>query len=129
MNAQEDVRRGQGSVYTIIESRRCTVAQQLACFKVASLPAWAQDGQMRRRARSAYAAGRNTGTSGKCLMRGFGPTVMSEMAHAIELAKQRRNERCHFRNTSTDVDRRRKQTSATALGMVSKCPGKPTKFW
>ena len=53
---------------------------------------------------------------------------MTEMARAIGLAQQRRNGRCHFRNTPTYIDRHRKQTSATALRMASKCPSKPTKF-
>ena len=45
-----------------------------------------------------------------------------EMARAAGLAPQRCNERDHFGITPMDVDRRRRQTSAAALGMVSKIP-------
>ena len=50
---------------------------------------------------------------------------MSEMARAIGLAQQRRNERCHFGTTPTDVTDAEERPQLRHCAWSRKCPGKP----
>ena len=55
---------------------------------------------------------------------GFGPTAMSEMARAVGLAQQRRNERCHG-TTPTDMTDAEERPQLRHCAWSRKCPGKP----
>ena len=105
--------------------KRCSIPARVRRKKI-QLPDLRNPGSNPRRERVRFltSLARRLGFERPGFDSGFGPTAMSEMARAVGLAQQRRNERCHG-TTPTDVTDAEERPQLRHCAWSRKCPSKP----